>query len=499
MSPEIDIVTSPDMNPETTPATSRSRRGGRYGLVLALVLPVLAGAVIWAAPQPDPAPSGPPAAREEPVTSTSLGCPGSGVGRQTQFGIGLAPLVEASDGGGLITDPEGSTPTRGGVVTSQGRGGDSVSVRGTGGSAQGLFAWRADRTRGLAVADCSTPRASWWFIGAGAALDHESTLVLQNLDGSPAIVDVAVFGPDGPIDVTAAGGRGITVPPGELIRVPMVELAPQTDELAVQVAASQGRVVAAIADHFALTPTAAVGNEWLPAQLQPIRQTRIVGVPGAVRTGKQTGKQARVRQHTLIVANPGDAEAVVDLELSGPNGRSTMPGTETLSIAPGSVATVDLTEALDGAGADDALAVVMESSRPVVGAMRTVLSSGDHLVAGMSKALDSSAATPVLAKTGATGQAWLHLVAGAWNARADVVSYQADGTELASEQIGMAAHALATYRIPKKAAYVMVTPTKGQIYGATVWATDSGKITASTRVLRALPDRLRIPGVRPGG
>ncbi|QLQ11300.1 MAG: hypothetical protein HZY75_14110 [Nocardioidaceae bacterium] len=52
MSPEIDIVTSPDMNPETTPATSRSRRGGRYGLVLALVLPVLAGAVIWAAPSP---------------------------------------------------------------------------------------------------------------------------------------------------------------------------------------------------------------------------------------------------------------------------------------------------------------------------------------------------------------------------------------------------------------------------------------------------------------
>lgn len=37
-------------------------------------------------PQPDPAPSGPPAAREEPVTSTSLGCPGSGVGRQTHLG-----------------------------------------------------------------------------------------------------------------------------------------------------------------------------------------------------------------------------------------------------------------------------------------------------------------------------------------------------------------------------------------------------------------------------
>ena len=77
------------------------------------------------------------------------------------------------------------------------------------------------------MADCSSPRASWWFTGAGAAIDHESTLVLSNVDAGQSVVDVRVLSPEGEADVAESGGQGVKVPAGGQVALPLANLTPQ--------------------------------------------------------------------------------------------------------------------------------------------------------------------------------------------------------------------------------------------------------------------------------
>ncbi|WP_442940283.1 DUF5719 family protein [Nocardioides sp. B-3] len=67
-----------------------------------------------------------------------------------------------------------------------------------------------------AVACAVPPVPSSGSPGVGAAPEHSSTLELVNPDGGPAVADVTVLGPSGPVDVPAL--RGVTVPGGRTMR-----------------------------------------------------------------------------------------------------------------------------------------------------------------------------------------------------------------------------------------------------------------------------------------
>jgi hypothetical protein len=338
--------------------------------------------------------------------------------------------------------------------------------------AAGLFAYRTDRTRqgpgDRAVARCPAPRASWWFVGAGATLDHAAELTMANLDPAPAVVDVEVFGPDG--EVETIGTRGITVPPGERVELPLAELAPQRDDLVLHVEASRGRVAASVFDQYASRPGSTRGLAWLPSADRPSRRLRLAGVhPGG-------------RDHTLLVGNPSELEALVEVRLSGESGTFAPAGTEDLSVPPGSVVPVELPDL-----GREAVAVVLRSRVPVVATVRSTRGAGTSY-AGAVEALHGPAAVQVERGTA------VQLTAGAVPAAARVTGYDAEGAQTGRHVVEVDPTATTVWEPPAGTAYAVVQPTAGTVYGAATYTRPGLARTA----LVTLPVRVRQPSVRPG-
>jgi len=342
-----------------------------------------------------------------------------------------------------------------------------------GSAAVGLFGYRTDRTpRGTAVARCVEPRGTWWFAGAGGSLDHSSDLVLANVDPGPAVVDVRVYGPDGPIETV--GTRGIPIAPNGSQTLAMADVAPQTEELLVEVVAVRGRVAAAVADRYAAGAEAAGGLEWLPGTDRPSRNLRLVGLP------------ARAASRTLLVANAGDRQALVELQLAGSAGSFTPLGLDETSVAPGSVESVDLSAVVPPG---EPVAVRVRSTAPVVATVRSV-GRRDTSYAGAAAPLADPAAVPVLGQATTTVQ----LTAGSLPARTRLVSFTRTGRVREKDTVAIDATATATWQPARMTAYVVVRPIEGSVYGA---ATYAGAGVLSQTPLVGLPLTVVTPRVVP--
>ncbi len=458
-------------------AAPRRFRGDRTTVVMAVLLLLAALAVVLTR-NPGPADLADPTAGEV-VDHTLLGCPDDDTPRlRSRTDIGLAPVEEPSGplgDGEVVVGPAGQgrpTTLRRGVTKTVDSSPAPV-LDASGPAAAGLFGFRADRLgRAGAVGACVAPRADWWFTGAGAGLDHLSDLVMTNVDPGPAVVDISVLGADGEIETV--GTRGVTVAPGETQRLAMADVAPQNDEVVIHVEASRGRVTAALTDRFAPRPAGPAGLEWLHGTEAPGRLLRLAGVP------------ARASERTLLVANPSDLEALVDLEVSGSRGSFVPSGFETLSVPPGAVRAVDVTDLLTG---KEATSVRLRAQVPVVASVRSVV--GDD--ASYSTAvvpLDDPGVVPALGGSATTVQ----LSAGAGGATARVAGYSSTGRSTGEEEVTVDPASTTTWTPGKGTAYVVVTPLTGNVYGA---ATYSGQAGVATAPLVALPLRLERPGVVP--
>lgn len=480
----------------------RTRRvgGDRTTVAAVAVLVAAVGLVVVATDAvPTSAPVGPrvDAAAAAPyrlVERTLLGCPDSSAlrtrrrdGVRSTVGAGLAPLTTP---GGTV--PGGGTLRRGigetiDVRERLARGdlrelpAESASVvTGEGAAAVGLFAHRVDREAGsseaAALAECAEPRGSWWFTGAGGGLDHGSDLVISNLDPGPAVVDVRLLGREGEVDV--AGTRGIPLGAGETRTLAMQDLAPQADELVVEVRSSRGRVVAAVLDRFAPGPSAAQGVEWLPGTEQPARDLVLGGVV------------ARAEARTLLVGNPSQRQALVQVRLAGETGTFSPTGLDTLSVAPGAVGSLDLTAVVPPG---EPVAVRVRSEVPVVAGVRSTTrrGAGDTGYAGPVFPLTGPAAVPVLGGARTTVQ----LTAGTRPARVRVTGYTAAGRRTGADVVRVDATATAAWQPEPTTAYVVVSPVSGQVRGAATYAGPDGTTQAP---LVDLPLTRRLPRVLPG-
>ena len=459
-------------------AAPRRFRGDR-STVVALVLLVLAALAVVLTGSRGPADLAGDAAGAV-VDRTLLGCPDDPTARlRSRTEVGLAPVEGPAgplgDGGRLQVGPAGQ-----GSVTRLSRGTTTTVdsspapvLDASGAVAAGLFGFRADQLdRASAVGACVAPRADWWFTGAGAGIDHLSDLVVTNVDPGPAVVDIRVLGADGEIETV--GTRGVTVAPGDTTRISLADVAPQNDEVVVHVEASRGRVVAALTDRYAPRPAGPSGLEWLTATEAPGERLRLAGVP------------ARATERTLLVANPSDLEALVDLEVSGSRGTFVPSGFETLSVPPGAVRAVDVTDMLTG---KEATSVRLQAQVPVVATVRSVLGS-DASYAASVVPLDDPSAVPVIA--GATTT--LQLSAGAGGATAQVAGYDRSGRPTGEDEVTIDPASTQTWQPGKGSAYVVVTPLTGNVYGAATYASKTGVATAP---LLALPVRLERPAVVP--
>ncbi|HET6627743.1 MAG TPA: DUF5719 family protein [Nocardioidaceae bacterium] len=455
------------------------------GVVLAVVLAVLAVAAVLVASSGRAPDQHAAQASGVPVDHALHGCPRFAAprGTSTTAVTGAAPVPGLGERGSVRYGAPGDAPSswteadlgRGELLRIEAGAGDpqALAVEATGRLAAGLFTFEVDAAdSSTAVTDCPSPRAQWWFTGAGATLDHTSELVLTNLDTGPAVVDVQVLGPDG--EVETVGTRGITVAPGERSTLSLTDVAPQGEELAVSVVASRGRVVAAVSDSFTPGTAAATGTDWIPAQSSPSRVLRLAGLP------------AKADSHTLIVANPSQLEALVDVRVSSGTGSFTPTDDAQVRVPPGTVVATDLS----GTIGRDASAVTLRSTVPVTGSVRSV-AAGDTSYAGSVRPLTAPAVAPVPGGARATVQ--VTAVATDEPATATVASYARDGSRTGSTTVEVPGGATLTTSPEKKADYVVVTARGGRLVGAVTYRGEG----LAAMPLRPLALRVDEPVVLP--
>lgn len=479
------------MSESRTPARRRRASAPREsrGLdplaLVALALVLLAAVAVLATPGGDGAePSAAAPETGQVVEHTLLACPDLAPARKVDAAayLGLAPASVDPDlqpDGSVQAGPVGAPPKplslRRGQLTDTS---PDVGPRAEANGAAGLFGARSDTGQDtLAVTGCPEPRAQWWFTAAGAGLDHGSTLDLANVDPGPAVIDLTVLGPDGPVDTV--GTKGITLAPGAHKRIDLAQVAPQTDDLALEVHAERGRVVAAVDDRFAAKPGASQGQEWLAGTDRASRVVRLSGVP--------TGGRSR----DLYVANPGDLEAIVTVRVSGKDGTFSPTGLDSVTVPPGSVQQVDLTKALP---AKEATSVRVASRTPVLAVVRTS-AQRDHAYATPVLPLEAAAAA-LLPKGVDTS---VQVTAGSAAAKVTVTAYDATGRKLDGADLSVAATATADWTpsktAVKKGGYVIVQPDgNAHVHGAVTYEDGSGM--AATPLV-ALPIHVERPSVRP--
>ena len=326
----------------------------------------------------------------DPTTASQVGLAAPGArteGTTGSTGPDAAPDTLAS--GVTLTRLAGRVPTAAAPLSAPGAqavpvatGGGPLVARATGASAPGLGVDMLTRStdaevRGLSGTSCVAPGTDFWFVGSGAVIGERGRVYLSNPEAAAAVVDISLWGPDGPIDAPA--GKGIAVAAGaQEVRL-LDALAPGVTRFAVHVRTRSGRVSAAVRDQRldGLTPR---GIDWLPVAAPPALHQVVPGVVGGA------------GQRLLQVAAPGAADAIVTLRLVTASKTYTPVGLDVLSVRAGTVAEVDLSEVAAG----EPVAVELQADAPVTAGLMSRVTAADGLV---SDAAFTAAAAPLLSAT----------------------------------------------------------------------------------------------------
>lgn len=391
------------MSEPTTPAQGGGRRRaaetarGRLSpvTVLAVLIPLLTVAALALVRPAEPAPSS-FAPAEAPLDRATAVCPARLPGAD-DVRMGTSTLA-SGELALRVGRREDTQELSGGVASRTER--QYVVVDGSGEVAPGLVASRAGSG---SATGCDQPAPERWFTGVGASAEHTSTLTLINPDRGPAVADVTVWDGSGLVDVPAL--RGVRVPGGRSTSFDLSVVAPNRDALAMRVSVSRGRLASSVVDVVDPVGRDRAVREWLPAQAEPASTSYVAGI----------GTTAADR--VLTLANPGDSEVRVALELVSEESEFTPSGVEEVSLDPASVAEVELSGVLRGRGLAGVQAIRLEATGPITASLRTRTPSDLALTsAGSTVEGDAAVALPAgdkrIVVTGATApgvvtlQAW---------------------------------------------------------------------------------------------
>ncbi|GAA1925416.1 hypothetical protein GCM10009737_29030 [Nocardioides lentus] len=476
--PVTDPVTGPAPRAGGRRAAPRSRRRLTPAVVLAVVLPVASLATAWglAPGAPTDAPDAGPA--RVALAEQTLVCPAPPdepapvlVGRAPGTGTGAvevaAPAAEED------ADPASADPPDGGVADPVVVADEPAVVQGRDDAAPGLLAARftAGTVAGTA---CLEPAASAYLTGLGAGPESSTVLDLVNPETGPAVVDLTVLGPDGPLDVPDVAG--VTVPAGESLRLDLARIVPTADDLAVSVEVVRGRAGVTALDRS--TPVGGAETvEWLASQPAPGRELVLPGLVGGA------------GERRLVVANPGDAATQVELQVGTPGGAVTPVDVRPVQVPAGGVAAVDLSAEIAAQVDQGASSLLLTSAEPVTATLRSRVRDDVALTT-------ATAAAPETAGLVAEGDARvvLALPAGAAATSAVVVARDADGEQVGSRTVDLDPGASVETDLPDAAAAVTVAA-DGDVAGAVVVRRGDGTLVLGLRP--PVTDGL-VPAVRPG-
>jgi hypothetical protein len=455
-------------------ARSSSRRLRVDALAaLALVLPLLTGGALLLV-QPEPAAVRPQAPTRTALTNATLVCPtGLPGGDEALLGTvqpDVSGTVEVRAGRRKST-----VALESGRLSGLGRGPAALTVTGEGELAPGLVGGRAGspRSKGVAATGCPAPTPDQWFTGVGAGARHASVLELVNPDAGPALADVTVLGPTGPLDVRRL--RGVAVPGRGSVRLDLA-VAPRRGELTLRVATARGRLAASVLDSVDELGAGLSSQDWLAAQGAPSSDNLLLGLP--------TGEGTR----TLLVANPGDDEVRVQLKIV--SGKSTFvpAGVEPIRVAPGSTERISVAAPVESALRDGGLGLELTSSGPVTASLRTV--AGGDLA-------ETVASTPLEDETAAVlpgGRAQLLLAGATTEGTATVTGWTGSGRRVLRTSATVVPDRGTAVRLPPTVRLVTVDPHTTPLR-AGVLVTGRG---ATVLPLGPLVRNGLVPAVRPG-
>lgn len=292
---------------------------------------------------------------------------------------GRPAVVTASVPDNASSTPLTSTDDAAGVapesITLQPRS-DEASVRPVLAAAQseqvmsGTFA-------GFAANECLEPSGVAW-LSAGATTVGRTTLIaLSNPSSVAASVDLAFWGPTGPL--SAPGSTGLIVPPGAQRVYPLAGFAPGIEQAVVRVTSRGGPIVATI--HESIVRTLVAGGVDIVAPTQaPATEVHIPGLTvqdAEAVTGAQAALGFEDLQTVVRLLTPGTAPTRATISITpsrlittstppaSGRGEQPMPTTFSVGLEPGQVQDVPLPGLVDGS-----YSITVTSTTPVVASAR---------------------------------------------------------------------------------------------------------------------------------
>jgi len=289
-------------------------------------------------------------------------------------------------------------------------------------------------------APCVSPVADRWFAAVGAGSESTSTLVLTNPDPGPAAVDVSVWAKRRELSVPSL--RGIQVPARSTLALDLGETVPRRTELLLHVHVSRGRVGALVESGLDVIGGAPPTASWSTGQAEPLTESLLLGVPAGAGT------------QDLVVANPGDSEARVELRVVTEESSFVPSGFESVRVPPDQSVTLRLGRLLARATRDGAVGLALSSSEPVAASLRSVLAG--RLSTISAAAPESGASAAVLPAMPRRVERLLVLGGTTSRVAADVRFLDADGRELEGARAVVGEGSGATVAVPPRAVAVLL-------------------------------------------
>jgi hypothetical protein len=204
-----------------------------------------------------------------------------------------------------------------------------------------------------AATECGAPTTDAWFAGFSSAVGATAELFLTDVDTVPAVVNVEMWGDSAAPDTTST--VGIKVDPGAQVAVHLDQRDPGLSNMVAHVVTSQGRIVPAVLS-TTVNGSVPTGTDWVPTTAAPALVQTVPGIAG--------GPGGR----DLIIADPGDLDATVSINLVTPDSAYTPTDLSQVAVGAGTVVRVPLDNDLQG---DPAAAVVTSTAPVVVGGSST--------------------------------------------------------------------------------------------------------------------------------
>ncbi|WP_237111096.1 DUF5719 family protein, partial [Nonomuraea sp. MG754425] len=295
--------------------------------------------------------------------------------------------------------------------------------------------------RGLAGVRCTEPAPETWLLGPGPA-DADVRLHLTNADKAPAQADVQVYAAEGRISSDA--GLGLEIAPGEHREIDLKSLAPAADVVAVSVTTIFGRVAVAVR-----TAPETGGVDWLPSAAPPATRVVVPGIPGG-------GGLRR-----LLVAAPGETDAVVQITAVSEDAEYAMKGRETLEVPADSVTALDVTTGVAGSAA----ALVLTSETPIVAGL-AITGTGVHPDVAFTAGTPSLSLGSAVARNGAGSQLLLTAL-GRQPGKVRVQVVPGKGAAEEPYELTVPAGRTKAFKLTARGDFaVVVTPVSGEVYGS---------------------------------